>query len=337
MTIEQLWEEMEVESRANVAWLTRFATSCAGLPLLVALEQATRARALLVPVTNTAIPPSRDLPECHGLEIISVMLDLQPYFGVRLRDVAYVDVFTVLAEDVAPRVAVARDTAEAVAGLLDRLRQWQHFLTAAREGMSVEVQRGLWGELHVLKEHILPVFGAKAAVCGWKASSASHQDFQFSTGAIEVKSTAAKQPQSIRITSERQLDETGVGSLFLHIVVLDEREVEEGEGCEGKSLPKTINEIRAIICNETNTLSAFNDRLTDRGWIDSFADRYAARRWTVRRELSYRVQNGFPRLVEANLPAGVGDVNFSLSMAACEPFVASTQDMVKELYQTSAT
>ena len=128
-----------------------------------------------------------------------------------------------------------------------------------------------------------------------------------------------------------------MGSLFLHIVVLDEREVEEVEGSEGKSLPKTIDEIRAIISNETNALSVFNGRLTDRGWIDSFAGRYAGRRWTVRRELSYRVQNGFPRLVEANLPTGVGDVNFSLSMAACEPFVASTQDMVKELYQTAAS
>lgn len=59
----------------------------------------------------------------------------------------------------------------------------------------------------------------------WKAALAAHQDFQFSTGALEVKTTAAKQPQSVRITSERQLDDTGVGALFLHVVVVDEREV----------------------------------------------------------------------------------------------------------------
>jgi hypothetical protein len=34
---------------------------------------------------------------------------------------------------------------------------------------------------------------------------------------VEVKTTAAKQPQSVRITSERQLDDTGVGALFLHV------------------------------------------------------------------------------------------------------------------------
>jgi hypothetical protein len=29
--------------------------------------------------------------------------------------------------------------------------------------------------------------------------------------------TAAKQPQSVRITSERQLNDTGVGAQFLHV------------------------------------------------------------------------------------------------------------------------
>lgn len=122
--------------------------------------------------------------------------------------------------------AAASGVKQAAAELLGRLRRWQQFLTAARDLLSIEAQRGLWGELHVLRTHLLPALGAAATVVGWKASAAAHQDFQFSGGAVEVKTTAAKQPQSVRITSERQLDDTGVGALYLHVVVVDEREVE---------------------------------------------------------------------------------------------------------------
>ena len=336
MTIEQLWLEMEAEAGANVVWLTRFARPQTGHPLLVALEQTTRARALLVPVSNAALPPRREWPECRGLELISVALGPQPHLGVRLRDSACADVFTALAEDVAPRVASASGSKQAAAELLGRLRRWQQFLTAAREAMSIEAQRGLWGELHVLRTHLLPGVGAAATVRGWKASAAAHQDFQFSGGAVEVKTSAAKQPQSVRITSERQLDDTGVGALFLHVVVVDEREVPAGGSVPGQSLTALIADIRIQLSADLIALAAFNDRLLDRGWLDAHASRYEARRWTVRGERTYEVRRGFPRLVEADLPAGVGDVSFAVSLAACEPFAAPVPVMLTALTETSA-
>ncbi len=335
MTIEQLWIEMEAEAGANVAWLTRFARPQTGHPLLVALEQTTRARALLLPVPKAALPPRREWPECRGLELNSVSLASQPHLCVRLRDPACADVFTALAEDVATRVASASGAIQAVAELLGRLRRWQQFLTVARDILSIEAQRGLWGELHVHRTHLLPALGAAATVAGWKASAAAHQDFQFSGGAVEVKTTAAKQPQSVRITSERQLDDTGVGALFLHIVVVDEREVPTGGTVPGHSLSALIADTRAELSADLVALAAFNDRLLDRGWLDTHASRYEGRRWTVRGERTYQVRRGFPRLVEVDLPTGVGDVNFALSLAACEPFAAPVSGMLGALSQTN--
>lgn len=335
MTIEQLWQEMEAEGGTNVAWLTRFARPQTGHPLLVALEQTTRARALLVPVSRAAMPPRREWPECRGLELISVALGSQPHLGVRLRDAACADVFTALAEDVAPRVAAANGAKQAAAELLGRLRRWQQFLTAARDLLSVEAQRGFWGELHVLRTHLLPALGAATTVTGWKASAAAHQDFQFSGGAVEVKTTAAKQPQSVRITSERQLDDTGVGALFLHVVVVDEREVPAGGSAPGQSLPALIADTRTELSADPVALAAFNDRTLDRGWLDAHASRYEGRRWTVRSERTYQVRRGFPRLVEDDLPTGVGDVNFAVSLAACQPFAAPVSGMLGALSHTN--
>ena len=291
-------------------------------------------------------------------------LGSQPHLGVRLRDPACADVFTALAEDVAPRVAAASGAKQAAAELLGRLRRWQQFLTASRDGLSVEAQRGLWGELHVLRAHLLPALGAAATVAGWKASAAAHQDFQFSGGAVEVKTTAAKQPQSVRITSERQLDDTGVGVLFLHVVVVDEREVESSSlGNEaltesasarggtrrenqslltsaatrmGTSLPALIADTRYELSSDLIALAAFNDRLLDRGWLDAHANRYEGRRWTVRREHTFRVAHGFPRLMKADLPSGVGDVNYAVSLAVCAPFVTPAAVILATLSESNS-
>src|SRR5687768_13468154 len=115
MTIDQLWHELEAEaaSAGSAAWLTRFARPQPGYPLLVALEQATNSRALLLPVSKTMLPPRREWPECRGLELLLVMVGAETYLRVQLRDQICADVFTALVEDVAPKVAGANGPKEA--------------------------------------------------------------------------------------------------------------------------------------------------------------------------------------------------------------------------------
>ena len=99
----------------------------------------------------------------------------------------------------------------------------------------------------------------------------------------------------------------------------------------GTSLSALIADLRAELSTDPVALAAFNDRLLDRGWLDAHASRYESRRWTVRGEHTYQVRRGFPRLVEVDLPTGVGDVNFAVSLAACEPFAAPVSGMLGAL------
>ncbi len=323
MRIEQLWREMEAEAQAGSsagAWLTRLAQPQPASPLLVELEVAVNRRALLLPLPKALVPARREWPVCRGLEVFSVALAGQAHLGVRLRDAACADVFTALAEDVVPRVAATTSARAAAVALLGRLRRWQKFLAAGTSGLSAEQQRGLYGELHTLRSHLLPGLGAEVAVAGWRAPQAAHQDFQFVSGAVEVKTTTAKQPQAVRITSERQLDDTGIRALFLQVVVLDEREVEPGAAGGGECLPGLVADLRSRLAGEPGALELFDDQLLEAGYLDADAPRYSGRRFTLRRELTFRVQRSFPRLVERSLPAGVGDVNYALSLAAGAPW-----------------
>jgi hypothetical protein len=301
--------------------------------LLVALEASENRRALLLPLPKAAIPGRREWPQCRGLEIFSVVIAGQPHLGVRLRESSSADVFTALAEDVAPRVAATSDPQAAVAALLGRLRRWQKFLAAGMAGLSPEQQRGLYGELHTLRQYFLPCFGAETAVAAWRAPRRTHQDFQLASGAVEVKTTTAKQPQSVRITSERQLDQAGIPWLFLHVVVLDEREVEGVHNAVGEGLPDIVGVLRKQLQATAAAAETFDDRLLDVGYLEVDVPRYENRRFTLRREHTFRVKRGFPCLVEENLPTGVGDVSYALSLAVCEPFATSIEDMLAKLQE----
>jgi hypothetical protein len=338
MKIEAIWQELEAEHSAGArgAWLSRFALPDPRNALLVAVEYSSGARALLLPLSTAAMPTRRDWPQCRGLELFAVQIDGVAYLGVRLLDKGYSDVFTALAEDIAPRVALAMDEKAAAHTLLERVRRWQKFLTASAEGLSVARQRGLFGELHLLRHMLLPAIGAELSVTSWRASLAAHQDFQFASAAVEVKTTTAKQPQDVCITSERQLDGTGTPALFLFVAVFDEREVEGNEDAPGETLPATIAALREILGTGGALRDTFDDRLLDAGYLDADAARFEWRRFTPRSHQCFEVTAGFPRLLEADLPVGVGDISYALSLAACAPFGVSVDAMITAIQSSSA-
>jgi hypothetical protein len=334
MTIEELWPEIEAEAGRGgsfTGWVARLARPEAECRLSVGLETSSRRRGLLLRVARIAIPSRNRWPSCRGLELFARRLSGdgadEATLGVTLKEPRFADVFTALAEDLARRVTEAGSAAAQVKTLLRQLARWQKFLAATAEGLSVEEQRGLFGELHVLRAHLVPALGSLPAVNGWTAPNAAHQDFQFATGAVEVKTTVAKQPQSVRITSERQLDDTGIAALFLHVVVLDEREVDAGHGVAGETLPALVEDLRRRLQEEAGALETFDDRLLDTGYLDAHAPRYEGRRFSLRRDLIFRIGRGFPRVVECDLPEGVGDVSYALSLAACREFSVAPGEM----------
>lgn len=333
MRIEAIWQELDAELQAGAsgAWLLRFALPDSRNKLLVAINTSSRDRALLIPLSSAAIPNRRDWPQCKGLELFAPQVDGTSHFGVRLLNHVYSDVFAILAEDIAPRVAAAADEKSAARVMLDRLNRWQKFLSARADGLSVSRQRGLFGELYFLRYVLLPQVDVPSAVMAWRAPERSHQDFQFASASIEVKTTTAKQPQDIRITSERQLDSTGTSALFLFVAVLDEREVEPNGTVQGETLPAAVAALRNLLGSNNVPRDTFDDRLLDAGYLDADAPRFEARRFALRSQQCFQVVDGFPRLLEGSLPSGIGDVSYALSLAACAPFAVPVTAVISAI------
>ena len=231
------------------------------------------------------------------------------------------EIFDVLVHDM---VEVANSApSESAVGLSDarRILHWQSFFRVKNEGLSKERVRGLFGELKVL-QWIGGVSGWDKAVEAWVGPLGAAQDFHLGKIAFETKASSAKSPQEIRISSERQLDLVGLDHLYVWHYSVDERNE------SGETLGALIFEIRNFF-SESTKREDFELLLRMSGYFDEHAHRYP-QGFTLRKRSIFEVREGFPRIVEADCPPGLGDVKYSIQVGAVSDFEVS-QDAVLEM------
>jgi hypothetical protein len=325
----QVWEELErVTPPGESGRVKRRIKPEARCDLFVAITKPSNLRMMLMLVEEDSLDGVQELPTAQGVEAriarpgedgADAALELV------LTDPRSADIFTALATDIADSVAAEPDEPAAVAALVGRLRRWQRFLEeSGPEGLGPEAQRGLYAELWLLRHHLIGAIGPRAAVQGWTGPSRASHDFQLGGCALEVKGTAAKQHQVLRIMSERQLDETGVDALFLFHLSLD------AHRDAGESLPALVDDLREFL-RGTPAAPVFEDRLFEAGFLDTHRHLYENPGYTVRESNFFRVAEGFPRIVEGDLLPGVGDVHYSVTVAECKHFLVNAETVIAEL------
>ncbi|MGW7409520.1 PD-(D/E)XK motif protein [Streptomyces sp. NPDC054833] len=266
------------------------------------------------------------LPKAAGIEIhLSAVSRVEYELQVILTANELREVFNPLVSDVADTAGTAPAAAEALTAAVDRFGRWQDLLRAvSRDGLSAEARRGLYGELLVLGDVFLTSLAQSETVEAWTGPTGTNQDFQLSGVAVETKASVAKRPRSIRIASERQLDGTGTPALLLALAQLDER-----RGGSGESLNRRVDGIRQQLTSPT-ARARFDGLLIQAGYLPGHRDLYEEPRYTVRELRFWHVREGFPRLVESDLPEGIGDCTYHVSTSGLDAYRA-TADEVREL------
>ena len=206
---------------------------------------------------------------------------------------------------------------EAFDAFLNTLNSFDSFFKNQRKGLSKPAQQGLYAELFILKNHIIPNSDIVSyAINNWRGPERAHQDFRFDKGNIEVKSTMQKDPINISISNEKQLDPRPLESinnkLLLYVLCLDEINPQEN------TLPSIVDEIY-IMLDEHNSAdrSAFTNRLNTAGYYEMHEDYYKDIGYYVRKELLYNINTeiDFPSIID--LPSGVGDIKYTIDLSAC--------------------
>ena len=273
------------------------------------------------PGTPISRPLTSGIQLTYGTEPVSG----RPTMDIVLREDSHSDIFTALVADLLSALALPKRPGTSAALLLARLEDWRRLLAAvSTQGLSPEQQRGLFGELSVLRDVLLPEAGS-AAVLAWTGPHRQLQDFQFPGCAIEVKTTSGNSAAIVRIASERQLDRRAADRLFLVTLALDARR--EGSGL---TLPDLVEDLRERV-RPLGTAADFEQRLTMSGYLETQAHLYADRRYTPRQRLVHAVGEKFPKITEEDLPDGLSDVSYKLDLHAASAFRASEPEMIRSL------
>jgi hypothetical protein len=247
---------------------------------------------------------------------------------IELLDRGARDIFEWLCDDVAKVTSAATDQHEAVEVWLGRLARWSRLLQRNPEGLSPERQRGLFAELWFLEQLSMAV-GLDEAVAAWCGPSGNPRDFEAHGRAVEVKASAANEPQTVKVSGERQLDDTELEALHLLHLSL--------EPVRGAS-PSLVDQVEALRRSTSGRSSEgpFEDALAASGYADVHAPRYAGVGFALRRISAFHVRDAFPRITEQDLRDGVGNVRYGLALEACRDYEVDF-DQLKTSFATQRT
>lgn len=272
--------------------------------------------AVLLGFGDVIVPTDDHLPQGKGFLVVSVDIkdaSHQHWLALARRSDGSPDLFTTMVLDVLDtiRSAKAATSQQSFQLFLTRIRAWQDFMRRGADTMlGPQAEIGLFGELVTLLDAMSVGLHPAIPIEGWEGPLHGIQDFALGTGAIEVKTTIATTGFPASIESLDQLDDAQRQPLFLAAVRLRPEP-------SGVSLPELIDRIRMMVGDDParNTLDT---RLLHAGYVDATRDHYQ-RRYEIVEMTIIHVDNTFPRLTKATVPAGISaaqyDINLDQTMA----------------------
>lgn len=255
------------------------------------------------------------LPKVAGIDLDYRRFSNPTRYGLllRLADTSYVELFSVLCEDLAETVDPIENERQAVLSFLARLGRWQQLLASGLRGLlKPEEIRGLVGELLVL-EVLLSESGLApdAVISAWTGPSGASQDFRFPDQFIEVKATGITGSRTVRISSEFQLDieDAPVCMAVCHLPSTE-------DVTTGLSLNQLVERLSQKLVGEVR--QGFESLLTLAGYVD--VPEYDTPLFTLGPIDYFEVREDFPRLARCSLKESISGVRYDLDVTQLSEF-----------------
>ena len=264
------------------------------------------------------------------LSNITVTLHSEPSgrceLTVTLTSPDYVELFRALSADLisSTRFMKRANQAQALSTVVARIVRWQGLLSTMRGGiLDSGTQLGLFGELVLLRDIFLAHTDAFSALSAWRGPSGAEQDFQFARWLFEVKSQMTTSDKLIRVSSAHQLDLISGNIALFHQVF----STSDGAGGEGRTLRQMVDETRQQVLNSSPAaVDLFQARLIEAGYEP--LEEYDVHRLVLSGRNAYEVTENFPRISASDLPPGVSNVRYDLSLESCSAFGVGEEELI---------
>ncbi|PJO39207.1 PD-(D/E)XK motif protein [Delftia acidovorans] len=251
------------------------------------------------------VAPQNLPPDLQSLQV-RILEGGQTWLDVSARS-HHEELLTLVANKVLYAIRIeGRDPAVSVERIIDEMRA---ALRPLAPDLSTAEQIGLFGELWVLSNVLLPTLGPRVSHL-WSGPESERHDFVGQGVHIEVKTTTRSEPKH-EISRLDQL-KTPANKRLLFVSVLLERSLGGDE-----TLADRVDEIREKLGSDGHALDVFDSRLAQLGWHEGLRQTGALLRFTFRDVHVFEVAGNFPRLPDDYMPPpGVTGIKYSINVGS---------------------
>jgi len=231
------------------------------------------------------------------------------------------DLFEGFCRSLASALKQATDSPSALAVAMTHIKRWKAFLSGGSQRLSAEEIRGLFAELAFLLELLDRNLTRRSAVEAWLGSERSQHDYELSNRAVEIKSLSGSERNSIRISSEDQL-ESLKERLFLRIYRLT--------STTGSPNARTLNQIVQEVEDRLSpdAVVELDRKLAARSYAP--LPDYDEQSFTISEIQTYLVGETFPRIIRSRLDVGIRGVNYEIELEHIATFECESDEVFKE-------
>jgi hypothetical protein len=263
---------------------------------------------LLILRFSSNINRKMEMPSING---ISLELEDEQIF-IRLTSPSDTEIFTSLCWSLIDRTRYVGAADKVLEALFAHLFRWQKFLGKMSRGLlSNEEVRGLFCELSFLKDQLISRYGSES-VLFWHGPSKFPQDFAVGLALFEVKGHLSSATRKVLISSADQLW-CPTGALFLTVYSIG---LAPASNPTALSLKQLVDEIRSLL--PASLSDVFEDKLFEQGYTDH--PEYDKQHFVVSNPDFFEVSDGFPRITPQAILPGIDKVQYTVELAACDPF-----------------
>ena len=327
--IDKIWSELENDKSFSHGLLIRRYSGDVLPDVFVALKSPENFRCIAASLSYSLQINLSSFSNLKDINVDIIPNETKPernYLIFKLLNNEHRDIFSVLCEDLIISISSVKNENQLYRELLNRFEKWKSlFDRASSQGLTPEEQRGLYGELTFLRKLLYRNSDIQNIITSWVGVEKQIRDFQFGNWSIEIKTTHGNNHQKILISNERQLDITNLDNLFLFHLSLESR-LHSGE-----TLNEVVDSIALILEKDFSSLSRFKNKLLEVGYFENHRIHYSETGYFIRNEVFYKVENEFPRIEEAEIRNGVGDVKYSIIISQCSEYIRTEEQVFQKV------
>jgi hypothetical protein len=193
--------------------------------------------------------------------------------------------------------------------VIETIDEFRGALKPRKSDLTLTEQIGLFGEIWVLLNVLIPSIGSRACFL-WSGPNAERHDFVGDNAHIEVKTTTRSEDKH-EISRMDQLRAPNNKKLLFASIQL-----EKSAGGD-TTLAMLIDEVINVLGEDGRAIDAFEERLSKMNWHDGLRQSSDLKKFSLRAVLFFDVEGSFPRLPDDYIPPrGITGIKYTIDISS---------------------